>query len=106
MSSFHHVPISPIANTLGIDPPTNVNVVSLTSSARVSWTAPQLADVSYYYIFYASVAVNGGRTLREYVSSRDISDTLRGLNEGVTYVAVVIDRGSTPSASEPVMFTI
>ena len=50
--------------------------------------------------------MNGGRTLREFVSSRDISDTLRGLNEGVTYVAVVIDRGSTPSASEPVMFTI
>ena len=98
-----YIPISPTANTLGIDPPTNVNVVSLTSSARVSWTAPQLADVSNYYIFYAPVAVNGGRTLQEYVSS---SDTLRGLNEGVTYVAVVIDRGSTPSASEPVMFTI
>ena len=45
-----YVPISPTTklNRLGIDPPTNVNVISLTSSARVSWTAPQLADVTDY----------------------------------------------------------
>ena len=67
-----------------------MNVVSLTSSTRVSWTAPQLPDVTDHYIFYVPVAVNGGCTLREYVTSSDISDTLRG----GTYVAVVIGRES------------
>jgi hypothetical protein len=97
-----------IPNPSIIPPPTDVFVTKLTStSARVNWTPPQgVTPPVPYLIYFVPIETNGALLqLLGFAQSTKISYTENQLIEGTTYIILVIARGATTSAADPLIFT-
>ena len=92
------------ADPFSISPPTDVSVTKLTStSASVSWTPPEVLPF-LYFIYCVPLDTTETKPLAFARASQN-SYTLSGLSEGSSYIIVVIARGTTTSAADPVLFT-
>ena len=103
-----HAPLSlflPTAYPSSIPPPTDVSVIRLTpTSARISWTPPEGVLPVLYLVCFVPIETNGVKQLG-FPKGVEISYTENKLNEGTTYVVLVIARGLTTSVADPVVFT-
>jgi hypothetical protein len=96
-----------IPNPSIIPPPTDVFVTKLTStSARVNWTPPQGVTPVLYFIYFIPIETNRATPqLLGFAQRTEISYTENRLMEGTTYIILVIARGATTSAADPLIFT-
>ena len=81
-----------------------MSVTKLTStSASVSWTPPEVLPF-LYFIYCVPVETSEAKPLG-FASDTQNSYIQSGLSEGSSYIIVVIARGTTTSAADPVVFT-
>ena len=92
------------AYSSSISPPSDVSVTKLTStSASISWTPPEVLP-SLYIIYCVPLETNEVKAVQP-VGREQNSYTQSGLSEGSSYIIVVIARGATTTAADPVVFT-
>ena len=97
--------IVPTAYPSSIPPPTDVSVIRLTpTSAQITWTPPEGVTPAIYIICFVPIEADGVKEI-EFPEGTEISYTENDLNDGTTYVVLVIARGRTASVADPVVFT-
>ena len=93
------------AHPSSLSPPTNVAANQLSpTSASISWNPP-LQTPNFYFICYFPIELGGSAQFGfafGIVSSHDVT----GLNQGGTYVFIVVSAAATLSAADPVALTL
>ena len=93
------------AHPSSLSPPTNVAANQLSpTNASISWNPP-LQTPNFYFICYFPIELGGSAQFGfafGIVSSHDVT----GLNQGGTYVFIVVSAAATLSAADPVALTL